>query len=100
MSAVFADTYYFIALLNPGDKEHARSLEFTKTFQGRMVTTAWVLTELADRMCRPPARAIAGLFLEQLPRKREMRVVPAEQPLFAAGLQLFRQRPDKDWGKK
>jgi hypothetical protein len=46
MSGVFADTFYFLALLNPRDGAHARATAFTLGFQGQMVTTAWVLTEL------------------------------------------------------
>ena len=48
MRRVFADTFYYLALLNPRDETHARAVEFTGTFAGRMVTTDWVLTELAD----------------------------------------------------
>ena len=56
MSAVFADTFYFLALLNPRDQAHARVLAFTAAFQGRMLTTAWVLTEFADAMSDPRNR--------------------------------------------
>jgi hypothetical protein len=48
MNRVFADTFDFLALLNPRDAAHARATAFTLAFQGQMVTTAWVLTELAD----------------------------------------------------
>lgn len=48
MTTLFADTYYFIALLSLGDKDHARATEFTRNFTGRMLTTGWVLMELAD----------------------------------------------------
>ena len=34
MNAVFAETFYFIALLNPGDKDHTRAVEFTRGFSG------------------------------------------------------------------
>jgi predicted nucleic acid-binding protein len=97
MNAVFADTFYFLALLNPSDKTHQRSLEFTTAFQGRLVTTAWVLTELADALCRPPDRERIGQFIERLRTKPEMRLAAAEEALFDAGFQLYRQRPDKEW---
>ena len=44
MTSVFADTFYFVALLSPTDKAHQRALAFTQAFAGRLVTTAWVLT--------------------------------------------------------
>jgi hypothetical protein len=46
MSAVFADTFYFLALLNDKDQSHIRAVEVATVLQGKLVTTAWVLTEL------------------------------------------------------
>ena len=46
MNFVFADTFYFIALLSKNDEAHARAVEFTRTYRGSFVTTEWVLTEL------------------------------------------------------
>ena len=54
MRKVFADTYYFLALLNPKDKGHAIALEFTQTFEDQLVLTEWVLTELADALASTP----------------------------------------------
>lgn len=48
MSRVFADTSYYLALLNPVDELHERAAAFTAEFTGTMVTTDGVLTELAD----------------------------------------------------
>ena len=48
MTALFADTFYFIALLSPADEAHAKAVAFTRQFTGRLLTTAWVLTEVAD----------------------------------------------------
>ena len=56
MKRVFADTFYFLALLNPRDKAHARALAYTAAFQGEMVTTAWILTELGDALSDPANR--------------------------------------------
>ncbi|GIW79052.1 MAG: hypothetical protein KatS3mg105_0859 [Gemmatales bacterium] len=97
MKPTFADTYYFIALLSPDDDGHARATEFARAFSGRMMTTAWVLTELADGLCRPPIRDRVGLFTERLIQEPGIEIVLGDESLFAAGLQLYRQRPDKDW---
>ena len=61
------------------------------------MTTAWVLTEVADGLCRPPIRAQAGLFIERLRQRPEVRIFPAEEGLFDAGFRLYRQRSDKEW---
>jgi hypothetical protein len=56
MKTVFADSFYFFALANPNDPAHDRAVAFVKTFSGRMVTTGWVLTELADGWAKPTQR--------------------------------------------
>lgn len=52
MRTTFADAFYFFALLNPQDPAHAKAVAFTSTYTGRLVTTGWVLTELADGCAR------------------------------------------------
>lgn len=49
MMDVFADTAYWVALLNPRDQLHARAQEASATLAGaRIVTSDWVLTELLN----------------------------------------------------
>ena len=48
MSTRFADTFYFFALENPDDPAHQNAREFASHDAGPLITTAWVLTELAD----------------------------------------------------
>lgn len=56
MRTVFADTYSFLALLNNTDEGHSKTLAFTATYRGRLLTTPWVLTELADALAGTPQR--------------------------------------------
>lgn len=52
MTDVFADTYYFIAILSRTCEEaRRRAVEATVNRTGRLVTTAWVLTEVANFLC-------------------------------------------------
>jgi len=46
MNKVFADTFYFLALLNKNDEAHDKALEYSAKI-GKLLTTEWVLTELA-----------------------------------------------------
>jgi hypothetical protein len=39
MRTLFADTFYFIALLNPADAAHAKAAKFTADNTDRMSTT-------------------------------------------------------------
>src|SRR4051812_46894142 len=93
---VFADTFYFLALLNPTDEMHARAVELT-TALNSLLTTDWVLTELADGMCRPPDRAVAVQFIEALRRDGEVAVVGCTAEWLQRGWDLYRDRPDKSW---
>lgn len=55
MSRVFADAFYFFALLNSQDKSHAKAVEFSRLVD-EIITTEWVTLELADGLASTPAR--------------------------------------------
>lgn len=97
MNAIFADTAYYLALLNSDDELHATALAATGTIQNAVVTTAWVLTELADAMCRVRHRKLASQFIRDLRSDSRVTVVPFSQDLFDSGFELFDSRADKDW---
>jgi len=50
MSVVFADTFYFLALLNERDGAHHRAVAASRTPGLALVTTELVLVELADAL--------------------------------------------------
>jgi uncharacterized protein len=97
MRRVFADTYFFIALLNPRDEHHAMAAQYTAEFSGRMVTTAWVLTELANTLAKAHNRSLFLALLNDLRSDPRVTIVPPAQNLFDRGLELYTRRPDKDW---
>jgi uncharacterized protein len=97
MTAVFADTFYFIALLSPADEAHAKAVAFTRQFSGSLLTTAWVLTELADGLIETPAREKFVQFYDRLRVRDDVVIVPCSEELFDRGIELFRRRPDKEW---
>lgn len=97
MNACFADTFYYIALLNQADTKHRRAVELTRGFCGTMVTTTAVLGELADGAARSVRRAAAAAFIVELSRDPDVVIVPADLPLFDRGMALYADRPDKDW---
>lgn len=98
MKTVFADTFYFLALLNSRDRWHARAVAFTKSFEGTLITTAWVLTELGDAMSGSPQDRLEFIeMLVDLKKNPRIRLIPAEQKVFEEGVQLFADRSDKRW---
>ncbi|MGB6043576.1 MAG: hypothetical protein WBF93_10510 [Pirellulales bacterium] len=50
MRTAFADTYFYLALVSGDDAGHNKAAEFAATWNGRTITTAWVLTEIADAL--------------------------------------------------
>jgi uncharacterized protein len=97
MRTVFADTFYFIAQFSPEDQAHARAMKFTQSFQGRMLTTDWVMVDLADAFAQLPNRARFVTIYEQLQTTDELTIVPAERPLLQEGFKLYADRRDKEW---
>ena len=67
MSRVFADAFFYIALLNRSDAAHPRAMEFVRRGADRVVTTVAVLLEVADAMSAPSRRAECARFLGSLP---------------------------------
>jgi predicted nucleic acid-binding protein len=49
MRRIFADTFYWIAVLNPRDQAHARTVALSKTLQpAQIITSDEVLTEFLN----------------------------------------------------
>ena len=62
-----------------------------------MVTTAWVLTGLADGMANPVDRPALLAFLEGLRTDPQVKIVPANEGLWDAGIARYAAGPDQDW---
>jgi len=97
MRRVFVDSFYFFALINENDAPHKRAREYANTFVGEFVTTAWVLTELADGLARPRFRRLFLEMYDDLSGNVNVNMVPSGAELMTAGLDLYRRRPDKAW---
>jgi predicted nucleic acid-binding protein len=96
MNAVFADTFFFLALLNERDEAHARALHYEANM-AQLVTTAWILTEVADAFSAPENRHAFLRLWDTLRESSDARIIRPTSELFDRGLELFRQRPDKEW---
>ena len=97
MNVAFADTFYYLALVSPDDAAHELSVEYSRTTDMRVVTTAWILTEVADALSAPVNRRSFQILLDALRADELLTILPPSSELFERGLQLFRDRPDKDW---
>ena len=97
MKYVFADTYFFLALLNARDAGHGRALELQIGSELQLVTTRWVLAEVADAMASPPFRTRAAKFLTLTKANPWLKVLARTDNLFDQGCDLYERRPDKSW---
>ncbi len=97
MSEVFVDAFYFIALLNPSDRFHSAAVEATKVLKSRLLTTTWVLMEVADALSAPSIRQTVHRFLRQIADDDNMQVVEANSQWYTRGLELYGNRSDKSW---
>lgn len=97
MTPVFADTFYFLALLHLDDNAHARALSASQTLASPLLTTAWVVTEVADALAMPGMRENVPRLLAALRADPACTIVPPTEELFDQGVDLYAQRPDKSW---
>jgi hypothetical protein len=96
MSRLFIDTAYLLALFNQQDEWHDRALAWAGTIQGRLWTTDYILLELADALAAR-ARAQAIAVLNELQQAKKLTLIRQSRRLFDRGLELYRQRRDKEW---
>ncbi len=97
MKAVFADTSYYIALLNPKDINHLKAKTFAGEYKGDFITSAWVITELANNLCRGLNRTLFVSIYKTLQNSNRVTIIPLSSQLLEEGLDLYSQRMDKDW---
>ena len=97
MKPVYADTFYFLALLHFDDAAHARALSISQTRADPLLTTTWVLTEVADALATPGLRESFPRLLAALRADPACTIVPPTQILFDQGVELYAERPDKGW---
>jgi predicted nucleic acid-binding protein len=97
MKALFADSFYFLALLRLDDRAHARALTASQNRTERLITKAWILTEVADALAVPGMRESFPHLLATLRADPACTIVPPTQDLFDAGVELYARRPDKAW---
>lgn len=98
MSAIFADSAYWIALLHRRDQWHRQALAVSRTLAPRpLVTTEWVLAAFlaffsaaGEVTRRRAAERTRGIL-----RDPNIQLLAPDQALFQDGLALYERRLDK-----
>src|SRR5947209_4330406 len=96
----FADTFYWLALLNPRDAAHSRARVLSRTVGAAgVVTTDEVLTEVLATMSGggPYWRGMAVRAVRRLLNVRSVEVVPQDRAGFLDALDFYERRLDKGY---
>ena len=98
---VFADTFYWVALINSGDSTHDEAVTFDQSFAGKIevVTTEEVLVEVLNYFSsyRPEAKDSAVKTVIALLGREDIRIVSQSRDSFRNGLNLYKARLDKGY---
>jgi uncharacterized protein len=95
MTEIFADSSYWIALLNPKDALHEKARNYPCS--DRLVSTLAVQLEVMDAFSSPPFRQFASLFWKMTSNNADITVVELSADLMKRAMDLFDHRPDKSW---
>ena len=100
MRRVFADTYYWMALLNDRDQGHAAAEAISQTLrQATIITTQEVLSEVLTFFCDegPYVRQTVAAYIRSILSDPAIAVQPQSDQSFLGGLALYEARPDKQY---
>jgi predicted nucleic acid-binding protein len=100
MKAVFIDTHYLVASINPLDQWHESALKIEQQLVGiGFVTTQEVLVETLNYFCSlgKPARLRVARVVHRLCDRADVEVIPQTALSFLAGMKLYEERPDKGY---
>lgn len=96
MKAVFADTFFFLAVLNDDDPMHEGALSASARNQ-TIVTSEFIILELGNACARAEDHADFIALAEGMRASPRMTVVPLDSGLLDRGLGLMADRADKNW---
>ena len=101
MNAIFADTSYWVALIDPRDQWHDKTTAISKSLgSAQLVTTDEVLTELLTLFSAYSAKTrgrVLRFVLDLLNKAAGVEVIEQSRASFLAGLSLYEERPDKSY---
>ncbi|BBC26467.1 type II toxin-antitoxin system VapC family toxin [Pseudanabaena sp. ABRG5-3] len=100
MKKIFADTGYWIALLNPEDDLYPKARQLADSLTStRIVTSEMVFTELLNAFSGKGKtfRQRAVRFIHHSFSNPEIEVVTQTDEIFQSALELYDRRPDQAW---
>ena len=100
MRVVFADTGYWVALLNPYDELHDKATELSKSLNPvRIVTSEMIVNEVLSDFSKRSQflREAAITLIDNIKQDPNISLVPLSSNQFQQGIELYKNRLDKNW---
>jgi uncharacterized protein len=97
---IFADTGYWVALLNPGDNLHQKAIHLEQSLQPlHIVTSEMVLTEVLNDFSKRGEylRDVVSDLIRALRSHPNITIIPQTSQQFEQAFTLYAQRKDKQW---
>lgn len=100
MKTLFADTGYWIAILNPADALRIKAVSLSNALEPfQIVTSEMVFTEVLNSFSKRESafRKAAAQFVRQSFENSRIEVISHTNDLFQQSLNLYEKRADKAW---
>jgi len=101
MTELFLDTAYAIALSSPKDEHHEKALRLAEQLERegtQLLTTRAIVLEIGNALSKQRYRKASIELLESLEQDPNVEIVPMTEDLYERAFELYRSRPDKEWG--
>jgi len=101
MAEIFLDAAYAIALSASNDQYHRQAVALADELEARrtlLITTRAVILEIGNALAKSRYRYAAVALLDALEQDPSVEIVPLSETLYAQALQVYKSRPDKEWG--
>ena len=99
---VFVDTSAWIALINSSDNLAAKAKQILVRLNQQqviLVTTEFILLEVADALCQSHLRQKTYAYINGIKQIPDIiKIIPLEQSLLEEGWGIYYQYSDQDWG--
>jgi len=98
MTLVFADTSFWVAIINPTDQLHAKAREVRRRLAGsRFITSELVLVEVLNYFASPRSRPLAAATVHDIVEDQNIEIVLHTRDSLLNGLTFYEARPDKGY---
>jgi predicted nucleic acid-binding protein len=94
---ILVDTGYLVALLDSRDQLHERALKWSSFVTSPLIVSSGVIWETVNYFSDAPLREAVHVLIAKLRAASDCLIVHVDATLFASGLQMHRDRSDKQW---